>query len=79
MGIDWEAVFYVTALVVLIASYLAAKEFVRIAERKGYHEGKYFWWCFLFPAAGYAMVIALPVRTTENALAAADADELPDL
>lgn len=79
MGIDWEAAFYVAVLVVLIASYLAAKEFVRIAERKGYHEGKYFWWCFLFPAAGYAMVIALPTRTWGNAVAPAEADELPDL
>lgn len=50
----------------LLAAYiLAAKEFNSIANQKGYPGGKYGWWCFLFPAAGYLMVIALPDRGTK--------------
>ncbi len=37
--------------------------FEAIAEEKG-HDG-YFWWCFVFGPAGWAMVIALPDRKIE--------------
>lgn len=41
--------------------YKAAKTFQQIAEDKGYSDSKkFFWWAFLYPPAGIAMVIALP-------------------
>lgn len=46
--------------VVLLIDFAAATEMYEIAKLKGHYEKKYFWWCFLVPAAGYPMVIALP-------------------
>ena len=61
------------ALGYLALAFFAAKEFQNIAIDKGYREDKYFWWSFLFGAAGWAMVIALPNiagRKTDDPFAA---------
>lgn len=47
-------------VVALIIDYIIAKEFADIAAGKGYHESKYFWYCFLLGIVGYLLVIALP-------------------
>ena len=41
---------------------MIAYEFRNIAEMKGHDGKKYFWWCFVFTAVGYLMVVALPDR-----------------
>lgn len=48
----------------LIIDHFAAKKFCDIAEEKGYNskELNVYRWCFIFPAIGYAYVIALPYR-----------------
>lgn len=62
------------ALIVL--AWYVAKEFERIAQKKGHYEKRYFWWSFLVGILGYLMVIALP----NHAVAAKPLDdELPDL
>ena len=48
------------AIAYLVLNAIIAIKFASIAEEKGY--SGYFWWCFLFGAAGWAMVIALPDR-----------------
>lgn len=78
--------------VVVLAIYgFAGSEFSRIAEMKGHNGKKYFWWCFLTGAIGWAMVIALPERkaedsdTVHNDILASEsnalktADDLPEL
>lgn len=57
-----EELIVLFAFALLVADIMAAVEFNSIANRKGYPGNKYGWWCFLFPAAGYLMVIALPDR-----------------
>lgn len=73
---------YIIGSLVLIVYIFAAVEFNNIAGMKGYSGNKYGWWCFLFPVAGYLMVIALPDR--EQPIAAvekpvASDEELPEL
>lgn len=48
----------------LLIDHWAAKKFCDIAEEKGYNakELNVYTWCFIFPAIGYAYVIALPYR-----------------
>ena len=46
----------------LCVSWFAAGEFYKIAEDKGYHGKKYFWWCFLAPPVGHLMIVAMPDR-----------------
>ncbi len=58
----------------LAVSALASSQFNKIAEMKG-HSG-YFWWCFWLGAAGWAMVIALPDRSSVQP---SPADDLPEL
>lgn len=74
---------FVISAFILVAEILAAIEFNHIAELKGYSGTKYGWWCALFPAAGYLMVIALPDQRKQNLPApstpADSSDELPDL
>lgn len=73
----------IIAIVILIVQIMAALEFNSIANRKGYSGNKYGWWCFWFPAAGYLMVIALPVcsQKAETVLAKEvfDNNVLPEL
>ena len=61
----------------LCASWFAAGEFYKIAEDKGYHGKKYFWWCFLAPPVGHLMVVAMPDRA-RNQQAVVN-DDLPEL
>lgn len=44
----------------LIIDGIIAIEFQTVARLKGYMQAKYFWYCFLFTFAGYALVISLP-------------------
>ncbi len=61
----------------LAVSWFAAKEFYKIAEDKGYHGRKYFWWAFLLPVVGYLMIVAMPDRGDEQR--AIVNDDLPEL
>ena len=47
----------------LVISWFAAAEFYKIAEDKGYHGKKYFWWAFLLPPVGYLLIVAMPNRS----------------
>lgn len=58
-------------------SWFAAGEFYKIAEDKGYHGRKYFWWAFLAPAVGYLMIVAMPDRGREQRTVIND--DLPEL
>lgn len=51
------------ALIVIVFLFIdgvLALEFSNIAEVKGWHSSKYFWYAFLFGIVGYLFVIALP-------------------
>ena len=61
----------------LVVSWFAAKEFYKIAEDKGYHGQKYFWWAILLPLVGYLMIVAMPDRGGEQR--AIVNDDLPEL
>jgi len=61
----------------LVVSWFAAKEFYQIAEDKGYHGRKYFWWAFLLPLVGYLMIAAMPDRGGEQR--AVVSEDLPEL
>lgn len=72
----------------LAVDYYIAKEFVLIAQNKGYSDTKkYFWWTFVIFPVGAAMVIALPdlkarpisQNTEQSRIEKARRDELPDL
>ena len=47
----------------LLVNYVIANEFYSIAKDKGYHENRYFLFCFLLGFVGYIMVCALPDRS----------------
>ena len=49
-------------IVVFVSAWFAAKEFYKLAEDKGYHSRKYFWWAFLVPLVGYILIAAMPDR-----------------
>ena len=66
----------ITFVVVIAINLIVASQFEKIAIMKG-HQGYYFW-CFLFGPAGWAMVIALPDRKTAQGAPIAD-DALPEL
>ena len=76
---EMEAVIIIGALAGLAIAFFIGKEFQHIAEMKGHSGAKYFWWCFLFAAAGMFMVIALPDRADKMETAHIPNDELPDL
>ncbi len=61
----------------VVLDWFIAKEFYAIAEKKGHHEKKYFWWSFWCTGIGYSMVIALPDHGGKTA--SVEVDELPDL
>ncbi len=63
-------------VVLLVINLCIAYEFYSIAQKKGHHEDKYFWWPFFCGFIGYAMVIALPNR---NCVPSMSTDELPEL
>lgn len=72
---------FVLAVIVLyfyLAFYLA-QCFTDVAGAKGFREKRYFWVCFLFPIAGYLLVIALPDRGVVNPQANNELPELNDL
>lgn len=64
-------------LIALVISWFAAREFYKIAEDKGYHGRKYFWWAFLMPVVGYLLIVAMPDRGQD--VRAVVNDDLPDL
>ena len=53
-------------IVGLIVDFYLAAQFCDAANDKGYDGSKYLWICFLFPFAGYLLVIALPDRGRTN-------------
>lgn len=53
-------------IVFLVVNWFAAGEFYKIAEDKGYHNRKYFWWAFLVPVVGYILIAAMPDRGGEQ-------------
>lgn len=75
----------------LAVDYYIAKEFVLIAQNKGYSDTKkYFWWTFVIFPVGAAMVIALPdlksrplpvkpENNEQSRIEKARRDELPDI
>ena len=83
-----EAVIVIGVIIALVIWCYIGKEFMNIAEMKGHHSSRYFWWTFLFSFVGMAMVIALPDRANTPTVVAAPTpalkadvvnDELPDL
>lgn len=64
------------AIVLLIICGIIASEFRKIAAEKGFDEGKYFWYPFLFGIIGCLLVVALPDRNQKVSVAA---DALPEL
>ena len=64
-------------IVFYIVSWFAAGEFFTIAEDKGYHDKKYFWWTFLILPVGALLIVAMPDRGMEQR--AVVNDDLPDL
>ena len=61
----------------LVINWFAAGEFYKIAEDKGYHGRKYFWWAFLLPGVGYLLIVAMPDRGREPRVILND--DLPEL
>lgn len=74
-----EAIIIIGILAGIVIAFFIGKEFQSIAEMKGYHESKYFWWCFLLAAVGMFMVVALPNRNDIAEKTHGPNDELPDL
>ena len=64
-------------IVIYIVSWFAAGEFFKLAEDKGYHDKKYFWWTFLLLPVGALLIIAMPDRGPEQR--AVINDDLPEL
>ena len=64
-------------IVVFVIAWFAAKEFYKLAEDKGYHSKKYFWWAFLVPVVGYLLIVAMPDKGGEQR--AVYNQDLPDL
>jgi ABC-type Fe3+ transport system permease subunit len=64
-------------VVALWLNWFIAKQFYEVAQEKGFYDSKYQWICFLFGAAGWIMVCALPDRG--NTTVPVTSDELPDL
>lgn len=56
--------------------YLIAREFQRVAVKKGHSEKRYFWISFWLGVVGYSLVIALPDRGIP---AKPSNEELPEL
>jgi len=52
----------VPVIIFFVVNWFAAGEFYKLAEDKGYHSRKYFWWAFLMPVVGYILIAAMPDR-----------------
>ena len=70
-------IYLFSACVWFAVSWFAAGEFYKLAEDKGYHGRKYFWWAFLLPLVGYLMIVAMPDRGREQRVILND--DLPEL
>lgn len=66
------------SIIALILWIVIALEFANIAKMKGYTEKRWFWYSFLFTAAGWLMVVALPSKNAEVPTTK-EIDELPEL
>jgi len=53
---------FIPLILFFVINWFAAGEFYKIAEDKGYHSRKYFWWAFLVPVVGYLLIVAMPDR-----------------
>ena len=58
----------VPAIIFFVVNWFAAGEFYKLAEDKGYHSRKYFWWAFLVPMVGYLLIVAMPDRGHEQSV-----------
>ena len=56
----------IPVIIFIVINWFAAGEFYKLAEDKGYHSRKYFWWPFLVPIVGYLLVLAMPDRGGEQ-------------
>lgn len=56
----------VPLILFFVVNWFAAGEFYKIAEDKGYHSRKYFWWTFLVPIVGYILIAAMPDRGVDQ-------------
>ena len=70
-------VYLLLLCICLVVNWFAAGEFYKIAEDKGYHGRKYFWWAFLLPVVGYLLIVAMPDRGREQRVVLND--DLPEL
>lgn len=57
---------FIPLIFFFVINWFAAGEFYKIAEDKGYHSRKYFWWAFLVPVVGYLLIVAMPDRGGEQ-------------
>ena len=53
-------------VIFFVVNWFAAGEFYKLAEDKGYHSRKYFWWAFLVPVVGYILIAAMPDRGVDQ-------------
>jgi len=53
---------FIPLIFFFVINWFAAGEFYKIAEDKGYHSRKYFWWAFFVPVMGYLLIVAMPDR-----------------
>ena len=78
MGSPITSLFCLLLLALWLAvCWFAAGEFYKLAEDKGYHGRKYFWWAFLLPVVGFLLIVAMPDRGREQR--AVVNDDLPEL
>ena len=68
---------FVPIIAFFVINWFAAGEFYKLAEDKGYHSRKYFWWAFLVPFVGYLLIVAMPDKGGEQR--AVYNQDLPDL
>ena len=66
----------VFGILAVLLQWVIAKEFFVAANAKGYHERKYFWFCFYLSLVGYLLIIALPNRGESDSIVS---EELPEL
>ena len=57
---------FIPLIIFCVVNWFAAGEFYKLAEDKGYHSKKYFWWAFLVPVVGYILIAAMPDRGGEQ-------------
>ncbi len=64
--------------VIIVVSYLVAREFYKAAVMKGWAARKYFWLPFLLGIVGYLLIIALPDRGGSH-MSVLVSDDLPEI